>query len=260
MICADVVEDKVERLRRGEVPIVEDGLDELVREGLDGGRLSLRRSGRRRPRPTGSSSSSACRHPSGSDGSADMAYIEAGRQRDRAASSQPRPSWSTSRPCRWARPGSWSAALGRSDVSVVSNPEFLREGSAVHDCFHPDRIVIGSDDQAAAIRVAALYKAHPGAADRHRPRVGRDDQVRVQRLPRHQGQLRQRHGQPVRGRRRRRPRGGPGHGLRQAHRLRVPPAGPGLGRQLLPQGHQGPGAHRRGRRLRLRAAARASSP
>jgi UDPglucose 6-dehydrogenase len=41
---------------------------------------------------------------------------------------------------------------------VVSNPEFLREGSAVHDFLHPDRIVIGSDDQAAAIRVASLYE------------------------------------------------------------------------------------------------------
>ena len=47
--------------------------------------------------------------------------------------------------------------LGRSDVFVVSNPEFLREGSAVHDFLHPDRIVIGSDDQSAAIRVASLY-------------------------------------------------------------------------------------------------------
>jgi UDPglucose 6-dehydrogenase len=48
-------------------------------------------------------------------------------------------------------------ALQRPDVKVVSNPEFLREGSAVNDFLNPDRIVIGSEDQAAAIRVAALY-------------------------------------------------------------------------------------------------------
>jgi UDPglucose 6-dehydrogenase len=42
-------------------------------------------------------------------------------------------------------------------VFVVSNPEFLREGSAVHDFLHPDRIVIGANDQAAAIRVQSLY-------------------------------------------------------------------------------------------------------
>jgi UDPglucose 6-dehydrogenase len=49
-------------------------------------------------------------------------------------------------------------ALERDDVFVVSNPEFLREGSAVYDCLHPDRIVIGSDDNAAAVRVAALFE------------------------------------------------------------------------------------------------------
>ena len=47
--------------------------------------------------------------------------------------------------------------LGRTDVHVVSNPEFLREGSAVHDFLNPDRIVIGADDQSAAVRVASLY-------------------------------------------------------------------------------------------------------
>jgi UDPglucose 6-dehydrogenase len=47
--------------------------------------------------------------------------------------------------------------LQRSDVAVVSNPEFLREGTAVTDFLHPDRVVIGGDDPAAAERVAALY-------------------------------------------------------------------------------------------------------
>src|SRR5262249_1207520 len=43
------------------------------------------------------------------------------------------------------------------DIAVVSNPEFLREGSAVHDFLHPDRIVVGSDQQDAAEQVGALY-------------------------------------------------------------------------------------------------------
>jgi UDPglucose 6-dehydrogenase len=47
--------------------------------------------------------------------------------------------------------------LNRSDIAVVSNPEFLREGSAVQDFLNPDRIVVGCDAQDAAERVAALY-------------------------------------------------------------------------------------------------------
>jgi UDPglucose 6-dehydrogenase len=48
--------------------------------------------------------------------------------------------------------------LGRPDTVVVSNSEFVREGSAVHDWLHPDRIVIGSDDRDAAERLARLYE------------------------------------------------------------------------------------------------------
>jgi UDPglucose 6-dehydrogenase len=47
--------------------------------------------------------------------------------------------------------------LGRDDITVVSNPEFLREGSAVQDFLHPDRIVVGCDQEDAARRVAGLY-------------------------------------------------------------------------------------------------------
>jgi len=49
--------------------------------------------------------------------------------------------------------------LGRGDVAVVSNPEFLREGQAVRDFFHPDRIVVGADDPDVAIAVAGLFSS-----------------------------------------------------------------------------------------------------
>jgi UDPglucose 6-dehydrogenase len=48
--------------------------------------------------------------------------------------------------------------LKRPDIAVVSNPEFLREGSAIQDFLHPDRVVVGSDNQEAAIAVGALYE------------------------------------------------------------------------------------------------------
>ncbi len=49
--------------------------------------------------------------------------------------------------------------ISRSDVRVVSNPEFLREGTAVHDSLNPDRIVVGADDPAAAASVGELFSA-----------------------------------------------------------------------------------------------------
>ena len=160
------------------MPILEAGLESLVREGLEGGRLRFVVGRRERGGRTPSSSTCACRRPRAT--TARPTCPTSRRRPARSARcSRPRRSWSTSRPCRSARPGSVEQALGRDDVVVVSNPEFLREGSAVHDFLNPDRIVIGSDDQAAAVRVAALYLGVDGAAHRHRPGVGRDDQVRV---------------------------------------------------------------------------------
>ena len=107
-------------------------------------------------------------------------------------------------------------ALGRGDVFVVSNPEFLREGSAVHDFLHPDRVVIGAEDQAAAVRVASLYLGVAAPLMVTDPASAETIKYASQRVPGHEDQLRQRHRRGVRGGRRRRQRRRARHGLRQA--------------------------------------------
>ncbi|MBV8560048.1 MAG: UDP-glucose/GDP-mannose dehydrogenase family protein [Acidimicrobiia bacterium] len=156
VVCGDVLADRVDQLSRGEVPIREAGLEELVRTGLDGGRLSF---------VVGEEAAAQdCEFcylcvptPQGPDGSADLSFI---RQAASAVASV-LPAESVVVNKSTVPVGSTRVveqALGRDDVTVASNPEFLREGSAVHDFLHPDRIVIGCEDQATAGRVAALFE------------------------------------------------------------------------------------------------------
>lgn len=153
--CADIDEERVERLTRGEVPIVEAGLDNMVREGLEGGRLRF---------VVGAANAARVAEfaylcvptPQADDGSADLSYIEtAARQIGPVLPAEAVVVNKSTVPVGSTR--AVERVLGRDDVAVVSNPEFLREGSAVHDFLHPDRIVIGSEHQSAAVRVAALY-------------------------------------------------------------------------------------------------------
>ena len=155
VICADIDPARIATLEAGNVPFFEPGLAELVTEGIRSGRLSFVLGGARAAEqadlvylcvPT----------PQRDDGSADLSYIE-------QAAAELAPS---------LRPGAVvvnkstvpvgstrvvEQILGRPDVKVVSNPEFLREGSAVADFLEPDRVVVGSDDREAAEKVAALY-------------------------------------------------------------------------------------------------------
>ncbi len=155
VICADIDEAKIAQLTRGEVPIVEAGLEALVREGLEGGRLSFV-VGAANAAPSAEFAYLCVPTPQDDDGAADLSYIEAA-----AREIGPRlPSEAVVVNKSTVPVGSTRVVervLGRDDVVVVSNPEFLREGSAVHDFLNPDRIVIGSDDQSAAVRVASLY-------------------------------------------------------------------------------------------------------
>src|SRR3954465_9458061 len=155
VVCADIVAEKVDQLNKGQVPILEAGLDELVREGLQSGDLSFVL-GAEHAVSTAEFIYLCVPTPQGADGSADLSYIEAAA-REVGPFLQPEAIVINKSTVPVGSTRVVEQALGRSDVYVVSNPEFLREGSAVHDFLHPDRIVIGADDQAAAVRGASLY-------------------------------------------------------------------------------------------------------
>ncbi|GAA1677674.1 UDP-glucose/GDP-mannose dehydrogenase family protein [Streptomyces yatensis] len=155
VVCADTDRHKVERLRRGEVDILEPRLPELVREGLDSGRLEFVRD--TRAAVAGADVVFLCLPtPMGVGGAADLAAVEA--VADQIRDELPHGSVVVNKstvPVGTAE--RVAALLNRPDVAVVSNPEFLREGYAVRDFLHPDRIVVGAADQDAARRVAGLY-------------------------------------------------------------------------------------------------------
>jgi UDPglucose 6-dehydrogenase len=155
VVCGDIDERKVSLLNDGHIPIVEEGLEQIVNESRAAGRLEF---------VLGAEAAAAGADivflcvptPQGDDGSADLSYIQ-------QAAAQIAPV---------LKPGAVvvnkstvpvgstiavERVLQRNDVFVVSNPEFLREGTAVHDFLNPDRVVIGSADRAAAERVAELY-------------------------------------------------------------------------------------------------------
>jgi UDPglucose 6-dehydrogenase len=162
VVCADVDEEKIERLRAGDIGIREDGLAELVSEGVAAGRLSFVIGAGTALKELEAEGTPVevmflcVPTPMGVGGIADLTAVEAVIEETRAAlpagcvvvNKSTVPVGTADRTAE---------LLERNDVGVVSNPEFLREGSAVHDFLNPDRIVVGSGQQDAAERVAALY-------------------------------------------------------------------------------------------------------
>jgi len=159
VVCADLDEGKVARLSRGEVSILEPGLPELVAQGLAAGRLRFV-VGAAAAIGTGPEAAEVVflcvPTPMGAGGAADLAAVKSvvSEVRELLPLGCVVVNKSTV-PVGTA--ASTARLLARPDVAVVSNPEFLREGSAVEDFLKPDRIVVGCDAQDAAERVAALY-------------------------------------------------------------------------------------------------------
>ncbi|QNK81716.1 UDP-glucose/GDP-mannose dehydrogenase family protein [Nakamurella sp. PAMC28650] len=156
VVCGDVDAAKVAAMSRGEVPILEPGLDEMMARGLQSGNLTFVHGA--------AAAAAGARYillclptPDGGDGRADLRIVhdvvaQIGPLLDPGAILVTK----STVPVGTAQ--DITETVDRADVAVVSNPEFLQEGTAVRNFMNPDRIVVGSTDRAAALAVAELYR------------------------------------------------------------------------------------------------------
>jgi len=172
LMCVDIDPDKIARLKEGHIPIYEPGLEDLVKENIDENRLLFTTEA-----TTGVAHSDlffiAVGTPPDEDGSADLKYVLA------VASSIAEHIESDSIVVTKS-----TVPVGTADkisarvkevldgrgvdykITVVSNPEFLKEGAAVSDCQRPDRIIIGTDSKQAEERLRDLYAPFNRTNDR----------------------------------------------------------------------------------------------
>jgi UDPglucose 6-dehydrogenase len=158
----DIDEDKICRLSRGECPIYEPGLEEVIGRNLEAGRLTFTTCYDEAV-PHSEFAFICVDTPSAFNGEADMRAIRAAAAMlGRALTGHTIIINKSTVPIG---SGDLVASIVEQSKSpdasfaVVSNPEFLREGNAVRDVFNPNRVVLGSDDEVAAEAVADLYRS-----------------------------------------------------------------------------------------------------
>lgn len=172
VICLDTDITKIEKLKNGELPIYEPGLDEVVRRNLQAGRLHFTHSYKE-----GVANSSVCflcvPTPSDEDGSCDVSYVYAS-----ARSIAEHMDTEQVIVCKSTVPVGTCFGVKKTidevlqkrgkDISfdVVSNPEFLKEGSALSDCMKPDRIILGIGSDRALKIMKEIYSAFTFNHDR----------------------------------------------------------------------------------------------
>jgi UDPglucose 6-dehydrogenase len=157
----DTNADKITQLRAGNMPIFENGLQEIVDEQVQSGRLDFTSEAAHHV-PLADIVIIAVGTPSMPDGQLDTSIVEAV-----IAQVSFDMKYGATIVVKSTVPAGTCARLERrvaklrnaDDVKVVSNPEFLREGTAVEDFFAPDRIVVGASDDVARDKIASLYAA-----------------------------------------------------------------------------------------------------
>ena len=158
VICVDSNASKVEALRNGVIPIYEPGLEETIRRNAEAGRISFTTSTRDAVQAS-QIVFIAVGTPQGEDGSADLSYVLAAAREIGQAMNGPKIVVDKSTvPVGTARKvADTIRSVTSHPVSVVSNPEFLKEGNALEDFLKPDRVVIGADDEEAKQVMVDLY-------------------------------------------------------------------------------------------------------
>ena len=160
VVALDVDDKRVENLKKGIMPIYEPGLEELVGRNTKAGRLSFTTSYAEALKGA-EFAFIAVGTPSDVDGNADLKYVDAAARS--IAQNMTAPLVIINKSTVPIGTGDWVADIVKSaqpkpiDFSVVSCPEFLREGSAIGDFMSPHRNVIGSLDRDAANKVAQLH-------------------------------------------------------------------------------------------------------
>jgi UDPglucose 6-dehydrogenase len=159
VVCVDIDEAKIAGLRRGEIPIYEPGLTELVLRNSQAGRLTFT-TNYAEAIPSAQCVFIAVGTPQGDDGSANLSGIRAV-----AAALAPHLAEGTVVVTKSTVPVGTNREVGRiirektdRTIHIASNPEFLKEGAAIDDFSKPDRVVVGVESSVAAEILRDLYK------------------------------------------------------------------------------------------------------
>jgi UDPglucose 6-dehydrogenase len=163
VVCVDIDAGKVERLKQGEIPIHEPGLDEIVRRNHQKGRLRFTTSAEEGI-AHGLFQFIAVGTPPGEDGSADLSHVLAvaetiGRHMAdyRIVVDKSTVPVGTADKVRERIEHTLAERAVKVEFDVVSNPEFLKEGAAVGDFMKPDRVIVGTDNPRTAELLKTLY-------------------------------------------------------------------------------------------------------
>lgn len=159
--CLDIDQEKIDKLKQGIIPIYEPGLEEIVKQNVQQGRLNFTTD---YAQAVGMATVCfiAVPTPSRDDGSCDVSFVETAARQIALhmngykiiVNKSTVPVGTASRVAQVMR-----EVDPHLSFDVLSNPEFLKEGAAVQDCLKPDRIVIGSDNPAAAEVLKQIYSA-----------------------------------------------------------------------------------------------------